>query len=70
MEEPSDIWRPSHEASAFDHTDHTGLPSVEPGHIGPPGCGPYTGRRASSSYLHSLTYKQISFKVLVVLKNK
>ena len=70
IEEPSDIWRPSHEASTFDHTDHTGLPNVEPGHICPPGCGPYAGGRASSSYLHLLAYKQISFMVLVVLKSK
>ena len=69
MEEPSDIWGPSHEASTFDHTDHTGLPSVEPGHIGPPGCEPYAGGRASSSYLHLLAYKQISFMVLIVLQS-
>ena len=68
--EPSDLWGPSHEAPIFDHTDHTGLPSVEPGHICPPGCRPYAGGRASSSYLHLLTYKQISFMVLIVLKSK
>ena len=27
----------------FDHTDHTRLPSVEPGDIRLPGCGPYAG---------------------------
>ena len=48
----SDIWRPSHGASTFDHTDHTGLLSVEPGHIGPPKCTPHAGGRVSSSYLH------------------
>ena len=57
-------------ASTFDHIDHTRLPSVEPGHIGPPGRGPHTGGRASSSYLHLLAYKQIYFKVLIVLKNR
>ena len=68
--EPSDLWGPSHEAPIFDHTDHTRLPSVEPGHICPPGCGPYAGGRVSSSYLYLLTYKQISFMVLIVLKSK
>ena len=68
--EPSDLWGPSHEAPIFDHTDHTRLPSVEPGYICPPGCRPYAGGRASSSYLHLLTYKQISFMVLIVLKSK
>ena len=57
-------------ASTFDHINHTGLPSVEPGHTGPPGCGPHAGGRASNSYLHVLAYKQIYFKVLIVLKNK
>ena len=33
---------PSQEAP-LDHTDHTRLPSVEPGDICPPGCGPYAG---------------------------
>ena len=51
MEEPSDIWRPSHGASTFDHTDHTGLPSVEPGHICPPGCGPYAGEQSHNLQL-------------------
>ena len=68
--EPSDLWGPSHEAPIFDHTDHTRLPSVEPGHICLPGCGPYAGGRASSSYLHLLAYKQISFMVIIVLKSK
>ena len=68
--EPSDLWGPSHETPIFDHTDHTRLPSVEPGHICLPGCGPYAGGRASSSYLHLLTYNQISFMVLIVLKSK
>ena len=27
----------------LDHTDHTRLPSAEPGYIHPPGCGPYAG---------------------------
>ena len=68
--EPSDLWGPSHEAPILDHTDHTRLPGVEPGHICLPGCGPYAGGRASSSYLHLLTYNQISFMVLIVLKSK
>ena len=55
----------------LDHTDHTRLSSVEPGDIRPPGCGPYAGGRAYSSYLHLLTYnRQISFMVLTVLKSK
>ena len=57
-------------ASTFDHINHTGLPSVEPSHTGPPGCRPHAGGRASSSYLHLLAYKQIYFKVLIVLRNK
>ena len=68
--EPSDPWGPSDKAPTFDHTDHTRLPGEEPGHICPPGCGPYAGGRASSSYLHLLAYRQISFMVLVVLKSK
>ena len=68
--EPLDLWGPSHEAPLFDHTDHTRLSSVEPGHTCPPGCGPYAGGRVSSSYLHLLTYTQISFMVLIVLKSK
>ena len=48
--EPSDF-RGGHLARPpLDHTDHTRLPSVEPGDIRPPGCGPYAGGRASSSY--------------------
>ena len=55
----------------LDHTDHTRLPSMEPGDIHPPGCGPYAGGRVSSSYLHLLTYNiWISFMVLTVLKSK
>ena len=54
----------------FDHTNRTRLPSVEPGDIHLPGCGPNAGGRASSSYLHMLTYRQISFMVLTVLKSK
>ena len=54
----------------LDHTDHTRLPSVEPDDIHSPGCGPYAGGGASSSYLHMLTYRQISFMVLTVLKSK
>ena len=68
--EPSDLWGPSHEAPIFDHTDHTKLPSVDPGHTCLPGCGPYAGGRVYSSYLHLLTYNQISFMVLIVLKSK
>ena len=70
MEGNSDIWRLCYGASTFVDVGHTGLPSVEPGHIGLPGCGPHTGGRASSRYLHLLAYRQISFKVLIVLKNK
>ena len=51
--------------------DHTRLPSAEPGYICSPGCRPYAGGRASSSYLHLLTYNiRISFMVLIVLKSK
>ena len=71
--EPTDLYG-VHLAGApldhTDHTDHTRLPSVEPGDIRPPGCGPYAGGRASSIYLHMLTYRQISFMVLTVFKSK
>ena len=68
--EPSDFHGGHLARPPLDHTDHKRLPSVEPGDIRPPRCGHYSGGRASSSYLHLLTYKQISFIVLIVLKSK
>ena len=69
--EPSDFCGGHLVRPPLDHTDHTRLPSVEPEDIRLPGCGPYAGGRASSSYLHLLTYnRQISFMVLTVLKSK
>ena len=69
--EPSDFCGGNLARPALDHTDNTRLPSVEPEDIHPPGCGPYARGRASSSYLHLLTYnRQISFMVLTVLKSK
>ena len=69
--EPSDFCGGHLVRPPLDHTDHTRLPSVEPGDIRPPGCGPYAGGRASSSYLHLLTSNiWISFMVLIVLKSK
>ena len=68
--EPSDFCGGHLVRPPLDHTDHTRLPNVEPGDTRPPGCRPYAGGRASSSYLHLLTYKQISFMVLIVLKSK
>ena len=68
--EPSDFCGGHLVRPPLDHTDHTRLPSVEPGDIHLPGCGPYAGGTASSSYLHMLTYRQISFMVLTVLKSK
>ena len=69
--EPSDFCGGHLARPPLDHTDHTRLPSVEPGDIHLPGCGPYAGGRASSSYLHLLTSNiWISFMVLNVLKSK
>ena len=56
--EPSDFCGGHLVRPPFDHTDHTRLPSVEPGDICLPGCGPCAGGRASSSYLHLLTYNR------------
>ena len=41
--EPSDFLGGHLARPPLDHTDHTRLPSVEPGDIHPPGCGPYAG---------------------------
>ena len=69
--EPSDFCGGHLVRLPLDHTDHTRLPSVEPGDIRLPGCGPYAGGRASNSYLHLLTFNRwISFMVLTVLKSK
>ena len=68
--EPSDFYGGHLVRHPLDHTDHKRFPSVEPGDIHPPRCGHYSGGRASSSYLHLLTYRQISFMVLIVLKSK
>ena len=56
--EPSDFCGGHLARLHLDHTDHTRLPSVEPKDIRQPGCGPYAGGRASSSYLHLLTYNR------------
>ena len=56
--EPSDFCGGHLARPPLDHTDHTRLPSVKPGDIRPPGCGPYAGGRVSSSYLHLLTYNR------------
>ena len=69
--EPSDFHGGHLARPPLDHTDHTRLPSVEPGDTRLPGCRPYAGGRASSGYLHLLTYNiWISFMVLIVLKSK
>ena len=39
--EPTDVYGGHLMRPPLDHTDHTRLPSVEPGGIRPPGCGPY-----------------------------
>ena len=41
--EPSDFLGGHLTRPPLDHTDHTRLPSVEPGDIRRPGCGPYAG---------------------------
>ena len=56
--EPSDFCGGHLVRPPLGHTDHTRLPSVEPEDICLRGCGRYAGGRASSSYLHLLTYNR------------